>query len=149
MLPELTVDGTYVERRLDISWIGLPPEFIRLARLFQVAGDKLMVVRLDVELLPLAHPLPQLVGPPRVLRPQAGLPESRIAHSERGIGHHEIRVEADGPLEEGDGGGKVGFLLGLPSQAVGLKGFEGRRGGLLDRRIELLHNTERFAELAA
>ena len=56
---------------------------------------------------------------------------------------------SDGPLEEGDGGGGIALSRhGFPSQAVGLKGFERGRGGLLERRIELLHRAERFAQLA-
>src|SRR3974377_1453028 len=100
MLPEITIDVTQVVPRRPISRVSLRPEFVSLARLFQVAGYQMIVVRLDVKLLALAHPFAQLVRLPAVLRPEGGLPEGIIAVTEGGVRHGEIRVEADGPLEK-------------------------------------------------
>jgi len=143
ILPESTVDPAPEAPRLALSRVDLRPQFIGLARLFQVAGDVEIVARLDVELLRLANPLAQLVGLSDVFRRELGLPQTLVAQPELGIPHGEIRVEADGPLEQRHGGGEITFSCqGLQPQAVGLKGFERSRGGLLDGRIELLHRAE-------
>ena len=94
MLPEITVDVTQVVPGYRIPWISLRPEFVGLARLFQVAGN-IMVETLDGKLLALAHALAQLVRLPRALRPEGSLPETVIAVTERRVSHGEIRVEAN------------------------------------------------------
>src|SRR5208283_514683 len=96
------------------------------------------------------HPLAQLISFRRVLGCQTGFPEIRVARSEQPISHSEIRVDGDGPLKEGDGGGEVVFYHHGPlSKAVRLKGFERWRCGLLNRRIEFLHRVERLTKLVA
>src|SRR5262249_34673318 len=80
---------------------------------------------------------------------QAGFSKVAIARPERGIGHGEIRVEADGALEEGYGGGVLAFChQSLTSQAVGLEGFERGRGSLLALWIEIPLRAERLTQLA-
>ena len=139
-----------VVRRHSISRIGLRPEFIGLARFFQVAGDKVIVVRLDVELLPLAHALAQFVGLPRVLRCQGWFP--RDCDSSSRARHRPWRNSGRGGWPAGTRARRRHSRLshqGLPSQAVGLQGFERGRGGLLEWRIEFLHRAQRFAQLVA
>src|SRR5271166_1338743 len=65
------------------------------------------------------------------------------------MGHGEIRVEADGSLQERHSGDPVASKHGLPSQAVSLQGFKRRRSGLLKRRVEFLDRAERLTELGA
>ena len=97
------------------------PEFIGLACLFHVAGDKEVVVGLSVEFLAFADALAQFVGFARVLIRQAGFAQIIIAHAEGGIGHGEIRVELNGALKERHGPGKVGFSHHrFPSEAISL-----------------------------
>ena len=45
-----------------VSRVGLRPEFIDLARLFQIPGDIVLIVSLNIKPLPFAHSLAQLVG---------------------------------------------------------------------------------------
>src|SRR6516162_6446631 len=108
VLSEITIDVTQVVPRYPkISRVSSRPEFVSLPRLFQVAGYKMMVVRLDVKLLALAHPFAQLVRLPAVLHPERSLPQGIIAVTESGVGHGETRVKANGPLEKGNSGGIV------------------------------------------
>lgn len=141
ILPETLVSDTQVSRRHIVSWICLLPEFIGLARLFQVACNKVVVVRFDIKILALAHPAPQFVGFPRLLRTQTEFSEIEIACPKRGIGHGEIRVQEDGPLEQGHSVVIGTFRVGLPPQAIGFEGFKRWRGGLLKRGIELMHRA--------
>src|SRR6516162_2931028 len=108
-----------------------------------------MVIGLDKELLPLAHPPAQFIGLARALRREDGLAEIPVCHPEEGIGGGEIRVKADSPPEQRHSGGEITLLCPrLHPQAERLKGFKRGGSGLLDGRIELLHRTERFAQLA-
>ena len=106
-MPETIVDANFETPRHVVAWIGLCPEFAGLERLFQIANDEFIVVRLDEELLPLAHTFAQPVGLTPVLRREAGLPEVRVAQPEKGISLGEIHVEADGSLEQRHCGGEV------------------------------------------
>ena len=144
---DIPVDETQVEWWHIVSRIGLRPEFIDLARLFQVPCNALMVVRLNVQPLPLAPPISQLVGLQVVLRRQTGFPKAAVSIPEQGIRHGEVLVKADGPLGQGHRGGKLTICQGLVSLVVGLKCFEQWCSGLLDRCVELLNRTQRFAQL--
>src|SRR5215469_18860808 len=102
---------------------------------------------LNVELLQLTHGFAQFVGLPSVLRRQGRLAHHPIALPEPGIGHREIRIEADGSLVERDGSSPFASSRCLPAQAVSLKGLKRRRRRLFKRSIKLPHSAKRLAQL--
>ena len=95
MLPESHGNLAQVSRRNEIPRIGLCPEFVGLARLFEVAGGNLVVVGLDLQPLALGDPLAQLVSLPNIVRGQSHLPEIAINSCKQAIGPGKIRIQAD------------------------------------------------------
>ena len=61
-----------------VSWVGLLPQFVGLRRLLQLSRREQVVVPLDVEPLPFAHLLPQLVSLAYILRPPPPFVEDEI-----------------------------------------------------------------------
>src|SRR5579864_2092768 len=107
-----------------------------------------MIFRFDIELLVLTYAAPQFVSLSRVFGRQRWFAEVRVTFAERCIGHGEIAVEADCLLEKKRASFLAG-LVGLASEAIGLKGFERGCGNLLNRRIELLNRAERLTKFVA
>ena len=71
-----------------------------------------------------------------------------IGHAQGGMRHGEVGIELDGAFEVGNGLRVFkSLMLGL-AKAEGLQGFERRRGGLFERRGELLHRADGLAQLA-
>ena len=123
-----------------ISRIGLRPQFIGLARLFQVASDNAVVVdsisSLSRSLTRSRNSYAFRVFSVR----QVGFTEIVAARAEQAIGHRKIRVETDGPLNQSNGGGIIiSFPEGLCSKAVGLQRLERRRSCLFKRRGVFLY----------
>jgi hypothetical protein len=68
-----------------ISRIHLRPKFISLSCLFQVAGEMLIVMRIDVKPLPLTDPVAQLVPLLGILHRQAALAEIFVDRPKLGM----------------------------------------------------------------
>ena len=132
-----------------VPWVGLLPQFVCRYRLLQFSRSFPVVVCLDVEPLPFAYFLPQLVSLADVLGLTARLAEVAVHGRQGAVGHGEIRVEFYGPLEERNGRGVTFRKEHLPSQTVGFQCLQRRRGCVLDGCGVFLHRAERFAELAA
>ena len=110
-----------------------------LAGFFEVAGDEVMVVGFDVELLPFADAGAESVGFAGDFGGANFLAYVVVVGAEDGVCHGEIGIVLDGALEEGHGSGEVGFALhGFAPEAVGLERFERWRGRPFDWSIEFL-----------
>src|SRR5271154_3563194 len=93
----------------------------------------------NVEPLPLAEPLAKFVGPLRFVSAQPVFSEVTVICPQRGIGHGEIRVELNSPLEQSFCGMKLTLRYHFcSSEAIRLQGFQGGRGSLLQRCVKLL-----------
>jgi hypothetical protein len=124
-LAEAVEDGAQVVPRNVIARISLRPHFIRLASLFQITRDKMLVAGFNTELFRLADSLSQLVALRGILHSQTGFAEVVVAGPECGVGQGKIWVETDGSLVFRHSTGVISFHhLDLPRQTVRLKGFE-------------------------
>src|SRR5438445_13258812 len=73
VLPENEKVVTQVEVWTSVMGIALTPQLISLGFLLQFPGNRSVVISRDTESLFLAHPFPQFICLPQVLRRQAGL----------------------------------------------------------------------------
>ncbi len=105
--------------------------------------------KIDVKPLPLAYAIPQFVRLLPLHSGQSGLADVRVRRAENGVSHRKIRVQADGVLQHGNRAGKIIRGHHLSGQTERLKRLEGRRRGLLGRRVEFLNRAQGFAEFAA
>src|SRR5260370_6550993 len=147
-LPESLENDAKIVRRHLLARIDLSPELIHLARFLHIAGDEVMVVRLDVELLPFTDVSAQIVGFLGIFRREDIFAEVVIGSTQNGISHSEMGIKLDGTLEQGHGGGVVTLShQSFSPQAVGLERFERGRGGLFNWGIQFLDGLERLSEL--
>ena len=75
------VDVAQVGGRNVVARVGLRPQFIGLARCFQVPGDVIFIVRNDVKLFTLAYPFAQFVGLASIFGGTRGLAQVRRSSS--------------------------------------------------------------------
>ena len=68
VVSEVLVDDAEIRVGHRLARIDLSPELVDLARLLEVASDKVMVVGFDVELFPLTDASAKVVGFPGILR---------------------------------------------------------------------------------
>src|SRR5277367_6555213 len=92
-----------------LAGIDLRPKLVDLAGLFQIAGNEMIVVGLNIELLPLTDSRTKLVSFAGIFRGEGFFAEVVIGGAQRGIGHCKIRIQLDGALEQRYSSGVVGF----------------------------------------
>ncbi len=135
--------------RIGVARVGLRPQFIDLARCFQVPGEEKFIVRGDVKLFAIAYPFAKLVGLANILFGTGGFAQVHVAHSQTPVCHGKVGVQAGGPLEQRNGGSVILSLYRLAAQAVGLQRLQRWCGHVLRWRIILLHGGQRLAQLLA
>ena len=126
------------------------PEFIDLARGFQVAGDVALIVRGDVEPLALAHTFAKIIRLSGALRRSRGLPEIAETGAHAGMSHREVSIQTDCALEERNRRWKVALHdLRLVPKAVGFESLKRRGGDVLRWHVVFLNRGQRFTQFFA
>jgi hypothetical protein len=93
--------------------------------------------------------VPQLKRFGEVLAGPSCLIEAGVVQAHRQVTQGKVWIQFDGPLSVGQGSGGAFLVKLLLAKAVRFQRFEGRRRGLRQRYIKLLHRRQRFAQFAA
>src|SRR5262249_29530171 len=99
------VTGPQVDVGHEVAGVGLGPKLVSLDGPLKLPSDQAVVQTGDGELLPLAHPVAQLVRLLEVFAAQSGLSEIGIGPSQDNVGQGKIGIELDSTLEGRNGCG--------------------------------------------
>src|SRR6266571_6534525 len=130
-----------------IPWILLCPELGGLQSLFKFSCSKSIDNR-DAKSFPFARPIAQVIRLADVFATYFLFSDVAITTCQGGVGRGEIWITLDSTLEEWDSFQVTLFRSDLHTQRVGLEGFEGWRGGLLEGHIKSLDRAERLTHFA-
>ena len=149
-IAELCVKDGEIGGRNFVVGISARPSLVGGSSSFEITGDEIRVVRVDVELFAFAGAIAKLVGLGQGFGGLVILAHIEIVGAEACVGHGEIGIELSGADEERNGGGEVSIHdHRFVGECVGLEGLEGCGGDVFTRGVVFLEGGERFAEFLA
>ena len=148
-LIEPRVGRRQVVVRNPVLRIRADPQLIGRDDLIEAPGDDEVIRRGDEEALGLAEPFAALEGALHVLLRFRLVGEVRVNRREARGGQREVRVEGESAFEQRDRLHLADTVARVEPHAVRLERFERCRRRVLNRHVETLNRSKRFAELLA